>query len=212
MNQLKARTLFLREAFRDIHEVGSIIPSSNATGQAMTAAFRQRTAPARVLEAGAGTGPITAHIVRDMRDGDRLDAYEINEEYAQFLQNRFETEPDYRRVADQCAVFADPVEQIEEEAVYDYIITAIPHTALPVELVQTFFEKYEQLLKPGGVLTYIEFAFTRNLMKTFTLDRTNRARLNQIDEVVSSYVDEHQINHQFVLRNAPPARIRSLQF
>lgn len=212
MNPLKEHSLFLREAFRDIHEVGSIIPSSKATGQAMTAAFRQRTAPARVLEAGAGTGPITRHIVKDMREGDQLDAYEINPDYSAYLKKRFENDPTFQRVQHQCRVFTKGIETIEKVPTYDYIITAVPHTAFPAETVSNFFNTYQALLKPGGILTYIEFAFGRQVLKTFSLNPDNRTRLNDIHTIVDTYIDEYQINHKFVLRNAPPARIRSLQF
>lgn len=212
MNKLKERTLFLREAFRDIHEVGSIIPSSRATGRAMTAAFRARETPARVLEAGAGTGPITLHIVSDMRKGDRLDLYEINPDYVRFLASRFEHEPAFQRVKSQCHIYEESIETIEKKPTYDFIISAIPHSALPVEAVRGLYETYQSLLKPGGILTYIEFAFTRNLMKTLSPNKENRIRLNKIDNVMNGYIDEYQIDQRFVLRNAPPARVRSLQF
>ena len=212
MNPIKEHSLFFRQALRDLNEVGSIIPSSRATGRAMTAAFRNRTAPARVLEAGAGTGPITIHIVKDMRDGDQLDMFEINPDYAAFLEKRFEHEEPFKRVKEQCRVYADMVESLEKVPTYDYVITAVPHASLPLEIVESVFSTYKAVLKPGGILTYIEFAFSKDILKTFTFNKAKRERVNAISNVISGYIDEYQIDHQFVLRNAPPARIRSFQF
>jgi len=212
MARIKERSLFLREAVKDLHEVGSILPSSQATAKAMTAAFRQRTAAARILEVGAGTGPITARIVREMRAEDKLDIYEINPDYAAFLAERFEREAPFRRVKDQCAIFAAGVEGIERVPTYDFIISAVPFTAFSPGYVQDFFETYRAILKPDGVLTYIEFAFGRQILKAFAKKGENRTRLQDVGKIISTYVVDYQINHQFVLFNAPPARIRSLQF
>jgi phosphatidylserine decarboxylase len=212
MARIRERSLFLREAVKDLHGVGSILPSSQATAKAMTAAFRQRTAPARILEVGAGTGPITARIVREMRSGDRLDIYEINPDYAAFLAGRFEKEAVFRRMKDQCSIFAAGLEGIERIPTYDYIISAVPFTAFSANYVQDFFETYRAILNPNGILTYIEFAFGRQILKVLAKKGENRTRLKDVGKIVSGYVADYQIKHQFVLLNAPPARIRSLQF
>lgn len=212
MKPIKERTLFFKEALKDMREVGSVIPSSRATAKAMTAAFRRRTKPSRVLEVGAGTGPITAKIVREMRDGDALDAYEINPDYASFLEKRFVTEPAFQRVQSQCRVLTASVLDIEPTEQYDYIISAVPFTVFPPTEVRRFFETYRQVLKPNGTFTYIEFAFGRHIMRAFTKKGPKRQRLEAIGQVVNHYIDSYQVKHQFVLLNAPPARIRSLQF
>jgi phospholipid N-methyltransferase len=209
---LRERQLFLKQALQDLHEVGSIIPSSQVTAKAMTAAFRRRTAPARVLEVGAGTGPITARIARELKPGDFLDAYEINPDYGAFLARRFEEEPDLRAVRDQVALHTADILQIEKVPQYDYIISAIPFTAFPATAVAEFFETYRQILKPNGTLTYIEFAFGRHVMRILTRKEDEKARIRAVARVVDEYVDQYQVNHKFVLFNAPPARIRSLQF
>lgn len=212
MGIIKERALFFKEALKDMHEVGSVLPSSKATAKAMTAAFRSRNKPARILEVGAGTGPITARIVKEMRPGDHLDVYEINPDYAEFLQRRFGNEPDFQRVKDQCNLFASGIEDIERVPTYDYIISAVPFTVFPPDHVRGFFETYRDILTEDGVLTYIEFAFGRHLMKAFTKKGNERHRLNEIGNIVTSYVSDYQVDHKFVLLNAPPARIRSLQF
>ncbi|MCB0034309.1 MAG: methyltransferase domain-containing protein [Anaerolineales bacterium] len=213
MQPLKERALFFKEALKDIDTVGSVLPSSRSTAKAMTAAFRKRSEPARILEVGAGTGPITARIVKEMRPGDRLDIYEVNPDYTDFLALRFETEDDFQQVKEQCHIYTAGVETIERVPTYDYIISAIPFTAFEADRVEDFFQTYRDLLKPDGVLTYIEFAFGRHILRAFTKPGDpKRQRLEAVGEVVTNYIDQYQVKHKFVLLNAPPARIRSLQF
>ena len=211
MQHLKERSLFFKGALQHIHEVGSITPSSRSVAKAMTAAMRQKPAPRRILEVGAGTGPITARIVRDMRPGDHLDIYEIDPKFTAFLARRFETEPAFQRVKDQVTIYTAGIETIERAPTYDIIISAGPFTNLPPALVREFFDTYAQVLNPEGVLTYIEYAFGRAIF-TVLSRKKEKQRLKAVSQVVNHYVRNYQVKHRFVLFNAPPARIRSLQF
>ncbi|MCL4869097.1 MAG: methyltransferase domain-containing protein [Anaerolineae bacterium] len=211
MQHLKERTLFFRGALQHIHAVGSITPSSRSVAKAMTAHLRQRPAPRRILEVGAGTGPITARIVRDMRPGDHLDIYEIDPKFTTFLAQRFETEPAFQKVKNQVTIYTAGIETIERVPTYDIIISAVPFTNLPPALVRDFFDTYAQILNPDGVLTYIEYAFGRALFTVLSRQK-EKQRLKAVSQVVNHYVRNYQVKHRFVLLNAPPARIRSLQF
>ena len=208
---LQERILFLRGAVKNIHQVGSVLPSSQAVAQRMTQMMRQRPAPRRILEVGAGTGPITARIVQEMEPGDHLDIYEIDPKFTAFLAERFTKEPAFQRVAHQVTIRTASVETIEPQAQYDIIISAVPFTNLPPEAVRTFFETYRTILKPDGVLTYIEFIFGRAILRIFSR-KDAKKRLKGVDTVVRRYVDTYEVKKQIVPFNAPPARIRSLRF
>ena len=208
---LKETMLFLRGAATNLAEVGSIIPSSRAVAKAMTASLRDTQPPRRILEVGAGTGPITARIVREMRPGDHLDVYEINPEFTAFLERRFEREPRFQKVRDQVSIYTAGIETIERQPTYDVIISAIPFTNFPPSAVEEFFETYRAILKPNGVLTYIEFAFGRTLMRKFG-KKEERQRLQNLEEVLRHYQRSYRFRARFVPLNAPPARIHSLHF
>ncbi|MBK8900605.1 MAG: methyltransferase domain-containing protein [Anaerolineaceae bacterium] len=208
---LQERMLFLRGAVKNIHQVGSILPSSQAVAQSMTQMLRQQPAPRRILEVGAGTGPITARIVREMKPGDHLDIYEIDPKFTAFLVERFAREPNFQRVAHQVAIHTDSIEAIKPQAQYDIIISAVPFTNLPPDAVKLFFETYRTILRPDGVLTYIEFIFGRTILRVFAR-KDARKRLRGVDNVVRRYVSAYEIKRQIVPFNAPPARIRSLRF
>ena len=212
MGIIKEQRLFFKEALDNMKEVGSIFPSSQAAAAAMTAQMRQRGKPARILEVGAGTGPITVRIVAEMGDGDQLDAYEINEDYGKFLQQRFEKEEVFRRVKDQCRVHIASIEEIEWVPTYDYIISAIPFALFEPEDVAGIFDLYKDILNPGGTLTYIRFALGRGLKKITARNELDRERSRQLEAIETPLIRDHQVDFRFVLFNAPPAYIHSLRF
>ena len=77
---------FVREAFRDIKNTGSVWPSSPALASAMTKGLSARTGKRRVLEVGPGTGPFTKKLLKDLRAGDHLDVVEMNELFCESLE------------------------------------------------------------------------------------------------------------------------------
>jgi phospholipid N-methyltransferase len=211
MMNFRETMLFFKGALTNIREVGSVMPSSPVVARAMTAALRQGTPPRRILEVGAGTGPITARIVREMKAGDRLDIYEVNADFSHYLARRFEKEAAFRHIQNQVTIYTAGIESVERVRAYDVIISAIPFSAFPPAAVEEFFEIYRAILKPGGTLTYIEFAFGRALLRAFAKGE-EKERLHRVDRVVNSYVRRHQFRYQFVPLNVPPARIRTLRF
>ena len=61
-------------------------------------------------------------------------------------------------------------------------------------------------LKPGGVLSYFEYAGIRALKAPF-VGRKERARLKAVAEVTNRLIGQHQIAAHTIWRNLPPARV-----
>ena len=62
---------FFREFREQYHDTGSILPSSRFLGRALVSEIRKPRGPARILEVGPGTGPVTAETLRQLRPADR---------------------------------------------------------------------------------------------------------------------------------------------
>ena len=92
---------FFGEFRRHYFTTGSILPSSRSLARALVSPMRRRTAPARILEVGPGTGAVTAEILRQLRPDDRLDIVEINEHFIQVLERRFGCRPATCRLGDR---------------------------------------------------------------------------------------------------------------
>ena len=202
---------FLRAFSKSFHTTGAILPSSRFLARALASDLRGPRGPARILEVGPGTGAVTREIVRLLQDEDRLDAVEINPSFVEHLRVRFEQDALFRNRLDQIELIEGPVEELLGSAVYDFIISGLPLNNFAVSQVRTIFRTFNRLLKPGGTLSYYEYAFVRQL-KTPFVGREERRRLLKVGRVVDRYIRNYQIGRKRILINVPPATVRRLRF
>ncbi len=202
---------FFQQFRRQYFTTGSILPSSRALARALVSEFRKRTGPARVLEVGPGTGAVTAEILRELRPADRLDIVEINADFIALLRRRFAEEPSWRERAGQTRLIHAPLQQVEGEGVYDYLISGLPLNNFPVALVREIFAAYRRLLRSGGVLSYFEYLLIRPL-KTLLVRGPERERLRALSRLLEAEIHAHQFREQWVFPNVPPAVARHFRF
>ena len=200
---------FLGEFRRSFTTTGSVLPSSRFLAQALASDLGPPRGPARILEVGPGTGPVTREILSRLRPDDRLDLVEINPRFVAVLRRRFDAEPPFARRRGQVTLTHAGVEQLPGEAVYDFIVSGLPLNNFPVEQVRQIFQTFDRLLKPGGTLAYFEYLLIRQL-KTPFVGREERTRLHGVGEVVEGYIRKYQVRQQHVLMNVPPATVRHL--
>src|SRR5829696_7507953 len=121
---LQERRMFWRAFRSDYFHTGSLWPSSRFLGRELAANLRGDRRPARVLEIGAGTGPVTEQIVRNLQPGDRFDVVEINGELVRMLCERFQIDgpSPLDGAPQQIRVLHTPIEDLPGERVYDHVI------------------------------------------------------------------------------------------
>ena len=201
---------FLRESRRHFHDTGSVMPSSRFLGRALASELRKPHEPARILEAGPGTGSVTRQILSALAPGDQLDLVEINPEFVATLKRRFETEPDFVPFRERMRIIRAPLEAIEGENVYPFIVSGLPLNNFSHGLIRTIFRAFDRLVKPGGNLSYFEYAWVRQL-KTPFCGREEKRRLFRVGHVVDKYLRTHEVKRQQILRNVPPALVHHLR-
>ncbi len=202
---------FWRQFRTNYHTTGSILPSSSFLGRAMTSNMRQPRGPARILEVGPGTGPVTREILRILRPEDHLTAVEINPKFVAHLRHRFETEPEFAEHRHQVEMIEGPMEAVPGEGVYDFIISGLPLNNFAPDDVRGIFRTFIRLLKPGGTLSYFEYILLRQLKTPFS-SRGERRRLMCVGQVVERYIRECQFRSDRVFINVPPATVRHMRF
>ncbi len=202
---------FFREFRQQYRNTGSILPSSRFLGRALVAEMRRPRGPARILEVGPGTGPVTAEILRQLRPGDQFDIVEINERFVELLRRRFDTEPLFRSRRGQVRLIHAPLQEVPGAAVYDFMVSGLPLNNFPVSLVRDVFRSYRRLLKPEGVLSYFEYALIRDLKMPFVKGREWK-RLFCVGRLVERQIKAHQFRADLVYWNVPPAVARHLRF
>ncbi|REJ93335.1 MAG: methyltransferase domain-containing protein [Planctomycetota bacterium] len=201
---------FLREYFKTFETTGAIAPSSRFVARALTRPLRERTGPVRVLEAGPGTGAVTREIIRHIKPEDRLDVVEINSRFAAALQQRFESDPNYRAVADRSEVHVCPLQEFKADAPYDAIICGLPFNNFPSQLVEELFDTCLGLLHAGGTMSFFEYMYVRPVRGLVGGSR-ERTRLREISRVMEQRFTDHHFRTDWILVNLPPAWVQHLR-
>lgn len=208
---LQESVYFLRGFCQAIDSVGSVWPTSSLGAQAIASEFARRRGPRRVLEVGPATGAVTAEIVRHMGPDDELVLCELNPEFVTYLQQRFVEEPLFRERRAQITLCHMDVTQIDKNERFDFIISTIPFTNCQPALVEAIFESYQTILKPSGVLTFIEYAYLRSL-KQHLLMPAKREQMAMVNRIVTRSVEAHGFRRDFVIPNVPPVWVEHLRF
>ena len=202
---------FVRRLQHSYTSIGALIPTSRYAARAMASEANRRAGPCVILEVGPGTGSITAAIVADMGPQDRLVLCELNADFVAYLRRRIDNEPEFQRVRDQVTLLHMDVTQLDRSEHFDCIVSAIPFTNCPPDVIESILECYRAILKPDGVLTYIEYAYMR-MVKERLLSGEARRELADASAVLDRYIDRYQFRRDLVYRNLPPAWVRHLRF
>jgi phospholipid N-methyltransferase len=187
------------------------LPSSRFLARALVAEMRKPRGSCRILEVGPGTGPVTREILRQLRPGDQFDIVEINERFVTLLRERFAQEPLFRSRQHQVSLIHSPLQELPGDAAYDFMVSGLPLNNFSVSLVREIFTAYRRLLKPGGILSYFEYALIRQLKMPFA-KRKERKRLRCVGRLVDRNIQAHQFRADLVYFNVPPAVARHLRF
>jgi len=210
---LEHRWRFLRTYIQKPNSVGAVIPSSRSLAVAVAEPFRRSPRPVRVLEVGAGTGAITRHLGALLTDKDELDICELQAEFADILERDVLSASMFRRplVDGRVRLLCKPVQQIEGESCYDFVISGLPMSAFELDVVEQIYAVIRRLLKPGGVFSYFEYTWLRRTSRVLSLGR-RRARIRAVNAYLTRNIREHEFARRSILGNIPPAHVRHLRF
>ncbi len=204
---------FLKTYIASPNVTGAVAPSSRGLALALTSPLRAHDGPARILEVGAGTGPVTRVIGECMGADDRLDVCEIQPELADVLeagplnQGKLLTAKNEGRVR----LIRAPIQEVDAASSYDFVISGLPFTAFDLESVREIVSVIRRSMKPGGVFSYFEYIALRAIGRNLGFKAT-RDRLKPVSVFLDEMIANHQVNRQSVMLNIPPAYARHLVF
>jgi len=208
MPTLTENLQFLQEFFSHIAEIGAVLPTSATAADALAAEVARAKGPKRVLEVGAGTGAITAQLVHHIGPQDELVVCEINATFMTLLQKRFASEATFRRVLPQTRFISDSILDLPAEPQFDFIVSTLPFNNCPPDFIEAVLAHYQRLLKPGGVLSYIEYVGGQTVKRVSGLDSQQAGRTAVYKRLLTPYA----FRRDLVMRNAPPAWIHYLRY
>ncbi|MGH9533703.1 MAG: class I SAM-dependent methyltransferase [Terriglobales bacterium] len=211
MTLFRGYLLFWSQWRRRFTDTGAIAPSSPQLGRALTAFLAERRGgPLRVLEVGAGTGAVTRQAVARLRSGDQFDVCEINPEFCGYLADVLRAWAP-QGAGPQVRLLQSDVRAIEaSEGGYDRIICGLPFNNFAPEQVRGLFAHLLGLLAPGGVLSYFEYTWLRQLRIRLLGPGPERERLRAITEISRRLWAGHEFDSTAVWWNLPPATAHHL--
>jgi phospholipid N-methyltransferase len=149
---LHERWDFVRSFVRDPRGVGAVLPTSRWTARAMLDLAPMARAE-RVVELGAGTGPITREILPRLAPGARLLAFEVDEALAGRLAADL-PDPRLQVLTDSAATMEAHLEGRRA----DVIISAIPFTSLPADVGREILLAARRALADDGVFVVLQYS------------------------------------------------------
>lgn len=207
---LRKGLYFFQEFKRSFDHVGSVWPTSSQGVEAIISEFARRRGPRRVLEVGPGTGAVTSEILRQMRADDELVLCEINSAFVAYLRQQMQEDPLFRQKQSQIRLLEADVRDIDRRERFDFIISTIPFVNLPTLMVGEILSCYQDILKPSGVLTFIEYAHLRYLKKLIQPLSDNTP--NIAHDAVMNVMKEQLFRRDMVAYNIPPVWVKHLRF
>lgn len=201
---------FWHATFSSFDSVGAIAPSSQALAQAIVREVAGKKKPVRVLEVGAGTGVFTKKLIEILGPGDHLDICELHPPFIQFLQELTAKDPAFVNFRGTFRLLPMPVQKIEGQEAYDYIVSGLPLNAFPPSLVEELLAKLLLLIKPSGWISYFEYIGVRRAKMIFSFGQEEQ-RIRAVNRIVMNFIRHYEVYHIPVWRNLPPAYARHCQ-
>lgn len=150
------RIEFLREGIRNLQTVGTITRSSKHLCLSMIKHVDFQKADL-IVELGAGDGVITKHILKHMKPGARLLAFEVNPKFCDVLR-QLQAQDDRLLVVEDSAENLPQYIQTVGAKEVDYFISAIPFVALPKSLGEKIVGLCHNCLRHSGLFVQVHYS------------------------------------------------------
>lgn len=207
---------FWREAARDFHHVGAVLPSGRSLAHAITRQVSPGRmhpgddTPIRVLEVGSGMGAFTRHILAKLRPVDELTLVERNQRFASSLRQQFVENCADRAQSPGILLLNIPVQELAPDVRYDRIISGLPLNNFTADEVARILNLFVKLLEPAGTLSFFQYIGIRR-MRSALCSRQQRARLREVGIVIERFFQQHHVDSEAVLLNVPPAWVHHVR-
>jgi phospholipid N-methyltransferase len=198
---------FLHGSVTSFKTTGAIAPSSQSLAKAITAEIARKQGPVAVLEVGAGTGSFSRRIVRLLSQDDRYDICELNPEFLEYLRKLTQKDPGFLEFRGRLEILPFPVQEIQRETRYDYIVSGLPLNGFSPEVVSEILGILVRLAKPGGWISYFEYIKIRE-MRAMCCRGEKKERVQELSRILEDFLDKYLDHTISVWANIPPAYAR----
>lgn len=192
--------VFLKAFIKNPSEVGALMECSPFVGKEISKHIKKYIKnnpkqPIRVLEVGAGTGALTKEIMGRLREIDHLDAIEISPQLCKVLKARVGQN---KNISICCTSILD----WKPPYSYDFIVSTLPFNSLEIPFVLKILNHYYQIIKSGGVLSYVEY-IALSKMKKFCLWGEDREKHTNKRKIMKSFRKKFGLDTKIIWLNLP---------
>lgn len=195
---MNKRFLFAKRFLSKPTSVGSLWPSSKKLALCMIPSPSYQKGTINYLEVGAGSGALTCRLVKKLRPQDKLDIVENDPKFCALLRKQFGH-------VSQVTIHEVSILDFTEKK-YEVVISSLPLNAFPAHLVAKILEKYENLSKKGGLLSYFEYAGLEKIKQALLCG----AKARDFHETLSlkqHFAAQYCTKIELIWGNVPPARV-----
>jgi len=194
---------FVKELLKNPRQVGAFTPCSRYAVEGLVKHVQPRKKKLRVLEVGSGTGVATSKIIEQLLGSDfSLDVIEINTDFCKSLHKRFGRHKEVN-------VHKIDILQWIPETKYDVIISALPFNNFSEQFVNDVLENYKKMIKPGGIISYIELAMPKRIRGWISGNANGEYKRKR--DLIETFRDEHIYEQILVRKNIPPIYVYHLK-
>lgn len=193
---------------QEFKTTGTAFNSSPWAARALATPLKQSLGPKNILEIGAGTGPVTVEIIKEMTPKDKLTIVEINPKFMKALRERVNELPEYQQHKDRITFFEGPIQEVPENTKFDIMICALPFLNFEKDLVVEIFHKFKRLGTESTILTYYEYIGLRHLGKV--VSKTRKQRVRELEKFFKEVAHSRLIARKKVWLNVLPIYIYTM--
>lgn len=171
MRFVRSAAIFFRGFVENPGMVASVVPSSQATIDAMLAKVDWDRCKLFV-EYGPGVGTFTTRILDCLPPDGRLLAIDTNPRFVEFLKKTI-TDPRFEVVLGS-ATDVESIVRASGHSRADYIISGLPFSSLPQDVAEQIVGATYAVLRDGGAFMTYQFRTTARDLTTARFDRTDQ--------------------------------------
>jgi phospholipid N-methyltransferase len=138
----------MKAFFKQGRKIASFAPSSKPMARKMIDGIDWDNARC-IVELGAGTGPITAQLVRKVKPHTRVVVIELDPILCGRLQHRFQKVPNLDVIQGDATLFDKYLAERNIQQV-DHVLSGLPLPSFPAQLRDAVLETSARTLAPGG--------------------------------------------------------------
>ncbi len=156
--------------------MGSVVPSSRFLAQAMLEHIRFNEAT-RLVEIGPGTGAITHHIPKHLTNPNQYLGIDVNPEFVERLRAEFRH---FSFEEGSAEFLGEVIARKGWNSVTD-VISSLPWTIFPSDLVGRILDSISSSIEPGGTFSTFSYLHGRFTSRGLELRRELERRFDRVE-------------------------------